>query len=175
MDNAGANKASLRAKAANELREFFVLALYLWLCFGALVLLKDSILEANGVTLLPLGFAAIKAAVTAKFVMIGRLLPVARQRTGERLIVSIVRRSLALLVLLVILTVIEEVVLALIHGRSVVEAVEGLGGAAGYRMGAMIAIMLLILIPYVAFLALDEALGEGTLRRLLLERQSRSE
>ncbi len=83
----GANKASWHAKAARELHEFAGLTVHLAACFGAVVFLKDAILRAHGLVLLPLGFAVIKAAVTAKFVMIGRLLPIARQRTGERPVV----------------------------------------------------------------------------------------
>jgi hypothetical protein len=120
---------------------------------------------------LPLGFAAIKAVVCAKFVMIGRLLPVAARRTGERLVVAILRRSLALLVILIALTLVEHIVLAMIHGQPLAEAMASLGGGTAYQMAATIAIMLLILAPYVAFHALDEALGKGTMRRLLLERQ----
>jgi hypothetical protein len=171
MDSAGAKEGSLRAKAASELRELVVLTVYLWLCFGAVIFLKDAILEAHGIAALPLGFAAIKAVVCAKFVMIGRLLPVAARRTGERFVVAILRRSLALLVILIALTLVEHIVLAMIHGQPLAEAMASLGGGTAYQMAATIAIMLLILVPYVAFHALDEALGKGTMRRLLLERQ----
>lgn len=170
MDSAGAKKESLRDKAASELRELVVLTAYLWLCFGAIIFLKNAILEAHAITALPLGFAAIKAVVCAKFVMIGRLLPVAARRTGERLVVAILRRSLALLVILLALTLVEEIVLAMIHGQPLAEALASLGGGTAYQMAATIAIMLLILVPYVAFQGLDEVLGKGTLRRLFLER-----
>ena len=170
MDSADAKKESLRDKAASELRELVVLTAYLWLCFGAVIFLKDAILKANGIVALPLGFAAIKAVVCAKFVMIGRLLPVAARRTGERLVVAIVRRSLALLAILIALTLVEEVVLAMIHGQALNEAMASLAGGTAYQMVATVAIMLLILVPYVAFQGLDELLGKGTLRRLFLER-----
>jgi len=169
-DSANAKKESLRDKAASELRELVVLTAYLWLCFGAVVFLKDAILKANGISTLPLGFAAIKAVVCAKFVMIGGLLPVATRWTGERLIVAILRRSLALLVILIALTLVEEVVLAMIHGQPLTEAMASLAGGTAYQMVATTAIMLLILVPYVAFQVLDEALGKGTMRRLLFER-----
>lgn len=171
LNDADAKKESLRDKAASELRELVVLTAYLWLCFGAIIFLKDAILEANGVVALPLGFAAIKAVVCAKFVMIGRLMPVAARRTGERLIVAILRRSLSLLVILIALTLVEQIMLAMIHGQPLAEAMASLGGGTAYQMVATIAIMLLILVPYVAFEGLDEALGKGTMRRLLLERQ----
>lgn len=170
MANPDTRKAALRAKAASELREFVRLTAYLCLCFGALVFLKDAILRANGIALLPLGFAVVKAAVTAKFVMLGRLLPTMRRRSGERLVVSILRRSLALLVLLVVLTMIEEVALAIIHGLPPAEALANLGGGTIYQLGATVLVMLLILLPYVAFDALREAVGEDAMRRLLFDR-----
>ncbi len=63
----------------------------------------------------------------------------------------------------------------MIHSRPVTEAVEGLGGGTAYQMAATVAIMLLILVPYVAFHALDEVLGEGSLGRLLFARPRRLE
>ncbi len=164
-------RPALLEKARTELREFAFLSLYLWICFGALVLLKDSILQSQGVAYLPLGFAAIKAVVSAKFIMVGRLLHVAESRGGERLIVSVLRKTLALLVLLAVLTVIEEVGIAAIHGRSLSAAIAGLGGGTAYQAAATLVVVALILLPYVAFRALGEALGEETLRRLLFERR----
>src|SRR5260370_16994153 len=116
-------RPALLEKARTELREFAFLSLYLWICFGALVLLKDSILQSQGVAYLPLGFAAIKAVVSAKFIMVGRLLHVAESRGGERLIVSVLRKTLALLVLLAGLTGIGGAAIAAIHGRALPPAV----------------------------------------------------
>lgn len=54
MATPDAHKASLRDKAQYELREFAGLAIYLGICFGAIVFLKDSILRAYSLALLPL-------------------------------------------------------------------------------------------------------------------------
>jgi hypothetical protein len=80
------------------------------------------------------------------------------------------RRTLALLALLVVSTIIEEVVLAMIHGGSPAEAVANLGGGTAYQAAATIMVMFLILVPYVAFNALSADLGEGTLHRMLFDR-----
>jgi hypothetical protein len=166
---------STRSKVTKELREFGILTAYFWVCFGAIVLLKDSILEAHGLAYLPLGFAIIKAAVTAKFVMLGRLTPIAKRRAGERLVVSIARIAVALFLLLLAMTVIEEVVIAMIHGKPAMEAIATLGGGTVYQMVATSVIMFLILIPYVTFYTVQEMLGEDRLRRVLFERPHLSE
>ena len=165
----------MRARLGQELREYFVLSSYLWITFGSLELLKWSILQAHHIAFYPYGFAAIKALVCAKFILVGRMVGVGRTREGERLMVSIARRSVALLILLIGLSVIEEVAVALIHDRSIEGSIDSLGGGTHFQMAATILVLLLILIPYVSFQAIGEALGEGELRRLLLGRPGKGD
>jgi hypothetical protein len=162
--------SSLRERATLELRTFVVLSTYLWICFGALVLYKSAILHDQGVAFLPLGFAALKAVVSAKFLMLGNFLPILKRRSGERLIATMLRKTLMLLVLLVALTLIEEGVLAMIHGRPLSDALLGLGGGSSYQAAAHLLLMLLILFPYVAFRTLGEALGIENLLAMLIQR-----
>ncbi len=161
---------SLRERAMIELRAFAVLSVYLWICFGALMLYKSAILRTEGVAFLPLGFAALKAVVSAKFLMLGNFLPISARRSGERLIVSMLRKSLVLLGLLVALTIIEEAVLALIDGRPVAEAMAELAGGSAFQAGTSLLVMLLILFPYVGFRTLGEALGIENLFAVLVQR-----
>ena len=68
--------------------------------------------------------------------------------------------------LLIVLTIIEEAVVGLFHGRSIAAS---LGDLAGRRLEETLAgflIMLLVLIPYFAFRVLDEVLGAGRLARM---------
>jgi hypothetical protein len=72
--------SSIRERAIEELRLFVVLSIYLWICFGALLFYQSAILHAEGIAFLPLGFAALKAVVSAKFLMLGNFLPIAKRR-----------------------------------------------------------------------------------------------
>ena len=76
------------------------------------------------------------------------------------------RRAFAFLVLLVVLTIIEEVVVGLFHGRSIAASLGDLFGARLEETLAGYLIMLLVLIPFFAFRVLSEALGEGRLERM---------
>jgi len=162
--------SSLRERAVLELRTFVVLSIYLWICFGALLFYKSAILRAEGIAFLPVGFAALKAVVSAKFLMLGNFLPIAKRRSGERLILSMLRKTLLLLVLLAALTLIEEGVLAMIHSRPLSDALQGLGGGSSYQVAASLLLMALILFPYVAFRTLGEALGIENLFAMLIQR-----
>lgn len=161
---------SLREKAVAELRQFIALSIYLWICFAAILFYKSTVLRAAGIAFVPLGFAGIKAVVSAKFIMIADFLPIAARRAGERLFVSMLRKSLVLLILLAALTLIEEGVVAMIHGQPLSEALLGLGGTSPYQIAASLLLMLLILIPYVGFGAIAEALGVENLLGVMIQR-----
>ena len=65
-----------------------------------------------------------------------------------------------------VLTVIEEVVVGLFHHQSVAASLGELTGAKLYETLAGYIIMLLVLIPYIAWGVLDGVLGKGKLARM---------
>ena len=159
---------SLRTRALRELRNFGILALYLWVCFAALVFLGDAMMRFQGSSFLPWGFAAIKAVIIAKFVMLGEMLHLNKRRARERLWVSILRRALLLLGLLVVLTFLEEVAVSLIHGQALSDSIARAAAKDALQLTAKVVVMLLILLPYVGLSALGEAIGEDKLMHLLV-------
>ena len=50
MSDTSTAKASLRHGAAEELKEFLALTAYLYICLGALMLLKSAILQDAGIS-----------------------------------------------------------------------------------------------------------------------------
>ena len=62
---------SIGQRIIDELKEFLVLAAYLYVCFTALAYLKAAILQAHGIAFAPFGFAAVKALICAKFMSVG--------------------------------------------------------------------------------------------------------
>ena len=58
-------------KMGHELRQFGLIAGYLYVCFGALILYKMAILRGQGIGYAPYGLAAVKALVLAKFILAG--------------------------------------------------------------------------------------------------------
>ena len=68
--------------------------------------------------------------------------------------------------LLVVLTIIEEVVVGLFHHQSIAASLGELFGARLDETLAGIVILFMVLIPYFAIRVLSEALGEGRLVRM---------
>jgi hypothetical protein len=79
----------------------------------------------------------------------------------------IASRSLLLLLVLIVLSVVEELVVGRVHGQSLAETVAGYEQRSRIAMLAKCLLMLLILVPLVAAKELNRALGPGVLRRML--------
>jgi hypothetical protein len=160
-------KATLHQRAIHELKELAVISAYLYITLGAVIMMKTAVLRTEGgVEFIPWGIAIVKAVVLGKFVMLGNLVHLGGRNTTRPLIWPTLRRAFSFLVLLVVLTIIEEAVVGLFHGRSITAS---LGDLFGTRLAETLAgylIMLLVLIPFFAFQVLSEALGEGRLEQM---------
>lgn len=159
--------AGVLGRASREVRHFLAIAAYLYVCFGALILLKSAILHGHGLEPVPWGFAVVKAALLAKFMMVGQALGLGRRFADRPLIWPILHRAVVFLLLLVALSIAEHMVAGLWHGRGVEDSVLDMAGGTAFEAGATVLVLLLILLPYFAFRVLAEALGHERLMRML--------
>lgn len=166
MENDVPPKATVQDRITGEFREFVIIAAYLYLCFTALAYLKAAILQAHGIAFAPFGFAAVKALICAKFVLVGRALHIGERFKTLPLIWPTLYKSLAFLVLLLVLNIVEEVVVGLIHHRPVSDSIRAIGGGTLKQLIATIIVVLMILIPFFGIQELGEALGNRNLVRL---------
>jgi hypothetical protein len=162
-------KPSIRERAIAELKEFLVIAAYLYVCFTALLYLKSAILQAEGIPFAPFGLAAIKALICAKFMSIGHALRLGDRYRTEALIWPTLYRSLVFFVLLFVLNALEEALVRFIHHSNLTHVFLDMAGGTLQQLIATSFIMLLILIPFFAFRALGDIVGERTLVRLFFE------
>ena len=149
----------------HELKELVFISLYLYITIGAVILMKTAVLHTQGIEFTPWGIAIVKAVLLAKFMLLGEAMKIG-EHTTRPLIWPTLQKAFALLALLIILTIIEEVVVGLFHGHSIAASLSELGGPRLEKTLAGFVVMLLVLIPYCAFRVLDVALGEGRLARM---------
>lgn len=151
----------------HELRQYAVLVAYLYVCFVALFLFKAAILSEVGMSYFPLGVAAVKALILGKFVLLGQAARLGDRHERHIVALAIAYKALLFVGLLVVLTMVEETVVALIHGTAVSASMAAHLGSKFPETLATCLVMLLILIPYFGFREVERALGEDTLTRLL--------
>ena len=159
----------VKERIREEMRAYAITALYLYVWLAALLLYKSTLLREEGLAAVPLGLAAGKALVLGKFVLLGEAAGAGTRLGASSLLHRIAWRSLALVLLLVVLTLVEELVVGWVHGRPAAETRAGLAARAP-ELGASGVLMLLVLVPFVAVKQLSLALGPGGLRGVLLQR-----
>ena len=101
-------KAPLHERAMHELKEFVLLTVYLYITLGAVIMMKTAVLHSQGIEFAPWGIAIVKAAVLAKFMLLGNALKIGEHAGASPLIWPTLRKAFAFLVLLIVLTVIEQ-------------------------------------------------------------------
>jgi len=158
-------KAQVRDRARSEFREFVLFAAYLFVVFSVLAFYKSAILEAESIHWVPWGFAAIKSALAAKFILIGRALHIGEGHRTKPLIWQTLHKSIGFLIVVAGLTVVEEAIVGLIHGRTFLQSMAEVGGGTPEQMIATALILFLVFVPMFAFGALSEVMGEKALSR----------
>ena len=160
------HRPGLVHKAAEELKTMLALAAYLYIGLGALLLERTALLQAQGVNYAAWGGAAVKALVLAKFMLIGHALHLGERHQHRPLIWPTLYMGLMFLILLLVLTTIEEIVVGVIQHRPFAESLTHIAGQTIFEVIGNLLLMFLILLPYCAFRSLGTVLGDGALLRM---------
>jgi hypothetical protein len=163
-----AARPSVGQRIVDELKEFIILAIYLYICLAALINLKAAILHAEGVAFAPYGLAAVKALLCAKFLSVGRALHLGERFKNHGLIWMTLYKSFVFFFLLLVLNALEEIAVGLLHHRSIKDSILAIAGGTSDQLIAASIVMMLILIPFFAFRSLGEIVGEHNLVRVFL-------
>jgi uncharacterized membrane protein len=165
MENKG---EALKQRAYRELKEFLMLALYLWLFLGMFILFKSIVLAENRIDFAAHGVALVNALVLAKFMLIVRAFHPAKRAENMPLIYPTLLKSAIFAVALMILKVLEDAIVGYFHRKSFTQSIADLGGGSWKAIVIFTAILFLVLTPLTAFGELQRVLGEGRLNDLFL-------
>jgi hypothetical protein len=171
MEPVTATKATLAQRARHETIEYFAISAYLYVCFAAIIFFKASVLHSRGVAFEAMGIALAKALILGKFILIAHTLKFGERSKMDRPILEILRKALLFLLLLIVLTVTEEVIVGLFHGKATMTSIGDIADGYLPEAFAIGVLMLLILIPYFAFREIGATLGDGKLLKILTERR----
>jgi hypothetical protein len=158
-------------KLTEELKEYAVISVYLYVCFAAILLYKASVLKGYGIDYAHFGLAAAKALILGKFMLIGEAIQMGKRHRRMPLIYAVLYKSVVFLVLLVVLTAVEEVVVGAIHGRTVAQTVAEVANGRWEEWAATCFLLWLILLPYFGVQQLNDVMGHGQLRRMLFDKR----
>ena len=109
-----------------------------------------------------------------QFILIGQAINIGGRINPGVLLQRIAWKSVAMLLLLSVFKMIEELVVGMTHGHSATQVITEFMARGWMQNIAPGVVMLLVLIPLMAYEELDKALGKGSLKRMLLERRQES-
>lgn len=162
-----ASKPTLKERAFEELHTFKMVAGYLFVCFAVLMFYESTLPGATEAGVSSLGAAAIKAAILAKFLLLGQALGVGETTRVKRVGSAILAKSVQLWLLVLVLSVAEELLVGRFHGISFGATLADYESRSIAHMLAKGLVVLLILLPLIATREFSRALGPGVLRGIL--------
>jgi hypothetical protein len=160
-------KLSWQHRLSEELWKVGIITAYLFICFIVLDLYRLSLIPGENMHQLKVGLAIGKAAVIAKFILIGEAAKVGTRVSARAVWHRIVWKSLLFWLTVMVLTLLEEIILGWVHDRSALASLQEFLDRSYMAILAPSLVMLLILIPIIAFSELNRALGVGVLKSIL--------
>jgi hypothetical protein len=148
------------------MKEFFLIALYLWVVFGLFVLYKSVLLAEENVTFVFQGFALINALAFGKVILIARAFHLGEGFDEAPLIYPTLLKSALFTILLACCKILEEAAVGHFRGKTLHESLTDLGGGTLRGMLTLSVLMFVMLIPFFAIGELQRVLGEGKLSQL---------
>jgi hypothetical protein len=155
--------SSLKEKAAEEFREFWAIAIYLLLMFGAFTTYRRLVESESGINYLHYGFAVAKALILAKVILVGQALGLGRRFEHPPLITSVLFKCLVFGLFFLLFTVLEHVVEGLLHHKNLEDIAYSLMSEGSDEILARTIMVIVTFIPFFSFLETDRALGKGKL------------
>lgn len=142
------HKEPLKTRLKAEVRAVLRLAIYFGIWFSALNLLIHETLGRSGLPLESWGFAWIKALLCAKFILVGQMVLPMPQVGRNGIWLAVLPRSLVYLLVVIVLSMVEEGIRGLLHGDSFAQAMARYADGNPLHFLALAWVYWLILVPY---------------------------
>lgn len=151
-----------------ELRKYALISSYLFICFAVILLYHDSMQGTGTQDPLPWGIALVKALVLGKFILIGEALSVGVRARHHPLLHRVAWKSIAMLALLVVFKILEELIVGWVHGNTPAMVFEEFLERTWLQDLAPLLLMLLILVPMITASEIHRTVGAKRFREFLL-------
>ena len=157
------DKQPLKHRVVHEVREYFVMAFYLYVVFALLITYKSLILSEHHIDFARHGVALISALALAKVMLTAQELHLGDWFGDVPLIYPTFVKSFVFTIVLACVKVAEEVVVGRFHGKSFHESIADLGGGTWKGILTLAMLLCIMLIPFFGFTELRRVFGSDRL------------
>lgn len=156
-------------KVLDEGKQLFWIFIYFWVLFGVFTVFRSLVLNEQNL-IYHEGFAIINAWLLAKVVLTAEFFQVADNLKHKPLVYPIVFKSAVFCVILICFYIVEETLVGIWHGKTIVDAFPEMGGEGWKGMLVVGAILFVGLIPFFGYRELVRVLGKDELHSLIFKR-----
>ena len=168
MNAEGQSSPGKSQRLLEELRKYALISAYLFVCFAVILVYGTSMQEAGTQSsAVPWSMALIKALVIGKFLLIGDALSVGSRAQKHPLLHRVAWKCLAMLVLLVVFTLLEELIVGWVHDETAASVFKELMERTWLQHLAPMLLMLLILVPLITASEIYRMVGAKRFREFL--------
>jgi hypothetical protein len=153
------NKPGLKIKIEEEMKKAFALSIYFGTWFCAITFMAATALEERPIPLSLFGFALIKAALSAKFMLIAQAVYPMKIDKESGIVKSLFLESIVYLAVVIALNYLEAGVHGLINGKEFISSMAAFGSGDPLRVFAMSIVYWLIVWPYLIFMGFNMVVG----------------
>ncbi len=161
---------NLQQKAYRQLKEFIVIALYLWAVLGLLILHKSVVLAEHHIDFASHGLALINALALAKVMLVAKDLHLGERLDEAPLIYPTLFKTAIFTVVLACFKILEDTAVGLYRGQNFRQSIEELGGGTWKGILTLTLLLFVMLIPFVGLGELQRILGRGKLEQIFFGR-----
>src|SRR5215472_11964757 len=164
-------KASLKERAIEEFRLFWIIALYLWVFLGSFIVYRRLILAETGVTYLHYGIALIEALIIAKVILIGKFFSFSRRFEDKPLIVPVLYKSILFGILVLLFGIVEHLIEGWFRKQGLVAGLREIGDLGAYEIGARVLMLIVAFVPFFAFSEIGRVFGPQKLAAMFFSKR----
>jgi hypothetical protein len=162
--------AGLKARAVEELKLFWIIALYLWVFLGSFTIYRRLIVAETGAAYLHYGIALIEALIIAKVILIGKLFGFSRRFEDKPLNVPVLYKSILFGLLVLLFGIVERLVEGWFHREGIVGGLRSISDLGAYELGARVLMLIVAFVPFFAFAEIGRVLGPTKLSAMFFSR-----
>ncbi|MFO1313612.1 MAG: hypothetical protein U1F41_16280 [Burkholderiales bacterium] len=159
-------KPTLKHRLVEEVKAFWVIALYLWVFLGMFVIYRRLVAAETGAPYLHAGFALVQSMIIAKVVLVGRMFRFTRRFDDRPLIVPVLYKSALFGLLVVIFGVLEHAIEGWVHHEGALAGLRKLAEIGGDELAARVLMLVVAFVPFFAFGEIGRVIGMERLANL---------
>ena len=144
-------RASLKERAVEEFKLFWIIVLYLWLFLGSFTVYRRLVVAETGTAYVHYGIAAIEALVIAKVILIGGMFGFTRRFDDNPLIVPVLYKSILFAILVLLFGVVEHLVEGWVRKQGLVGGLREIASVGDYELCARVLMLFVAFVPFFAF------------------------